>query len=195
MHAFSQQIVALFFSVPEFLRYIFIWIVAFIEGVPVIGSILPGGTIALLIGSLSAKAFINPLVAVLLIAVGTFVGDMVGFMIGRHYRNTPWLKRLVSHEKHQKSWDLFDRHIAIVVIFGKLLPVVRSMPSLFAAVRGIVIRRYVLYSGIGSLLWACAGVYGGNLLNKILGDNTVLVILGLLVVSGGIVLIKNYKKK
>lgn len=162
---------------------------------PVLGSILPGGTIALLIGTLSAQSFVNPLFAVFLIAVGTFIGDMVGFLIGRYYRNTPWLKRLVSHEKHQKSWDLFDRHIAIVVIFGKLLPVVRSMPSLFAAVRGVVIRRYVLYSAIGSILWAFAGVYGGNLLSRILGDNAVIIILGLLVISGIVVLLKQKMKK
>jgi membrane protein DedA with SNARE-associated domain len=146
------------------------------------------------VGSLSAKDFINPLFAVLIIAIGTFLGDMLGFYIGRKYKNTTWLKKIIFHEKHQKSWDLFDRHIAIVVIFGKLLPVVRSMPSLFAAARGIVIRKYILYSSIGSFLWAFAGIYGGNLLTKILGESAILIILGLLIGSGIVFVFKNSRK-
>ena len=161
---------------------------------PIIGSILPGGTIALLIGSFSATGLISPLYAVCIIALGTFLGDMIGFLIGRKYKNAPWLKKIVFHEKHQKSWDIFDRHIAIVVIFGKLLPVVRSMPSLFAAARGVVIRKYVLYSAIGSVLWAFAGVYGGNILTKVLGKAAVVLILGLLIVSGLLFVFKKSKK-
>jgi membrane-associated protein len=161
---------------------------------PFIGAILPGGTIALLIGSLSSQSFINPIVGVLIIAVGTFAGDMVGFLIGRKYRHTAFFKRIVFNEKYQKSWDLFDRHIAIVVIFGKLLPVVRSMPSLFAAARGVVIRRYVFYSALGSMLWAFAGIYGGKILTEILGESAILLILGLLVASGIIFVFKKTKR-
>lgn len=194
MQQFSLYLTDLFFSVPEFLRYVFVFVTSFIEGMPILGSILPGGTIALLIGSLSAQNFINPLFAVLIIAVGTFLGDMLGFIIGRKYKEASWLKRIVFHEKHQKSWDLFDRHIAMVVIFGKLLPVIRSMPSLFAAARGVVIRKYVLYSAIGSVLWAFAGVYGGNILTRVLGESAILIILGLLVASGIVFVFKKSKK-
>lgn len=193
MQELTSFITEVFFSVPEMWRYVIIFGSSFIEGMPILGSVMPGGTVALLVGSLSAKAFINPSFAVVLIAVGTFTGDMAGFMIGRYYRNTPWLKRLVSHEGHQKSWDLFDRHIALVVIFGKLLPLVRSLPSLFAAVRGILIRKYVAYSAIGSILWAFVGIYGGNVLARVLGDYAVVIILGLLVVSGLVVIFKRKK--
>jgi membrane-associated protein len=162
---------------------------------PFIGAILPGGTIALLVGSLSAKDFINPLFAVLLIATGTFVGDMLGFLIGKKYRHTSFFKKVVFNEKHQKSWDLFDRHLAIVVIFGKLLPVVRSMPSLFAAARGTVIKKYILYSLAGSFLWAFAGIYGGKILTAILGESSIVIILFLLVLSGLAFVFKKAKAK
>jgi membrane-associated protein len=192
MEGLSEYLTQLFFTLPLVLRYVLVFVSSFFEGIPIIGSMLPGGTIALLVGSLSAEDFVNPLLAVGIIAIGTFIGDMCGFLIGRKFRDHPWIKKLVFHEKHQKSWDLFDRHIAIVVIFGKLLPVIRSMPSLFAAARGIVIRRYVIYSAIGSVLWAFAGVYGGNTLARVVGSKAVLIILGLLVISA---IVTIFKKK
>jgi membrane protein DedA with SNARE-associated domain len=187
----SLYLTDLFFSVPETLRYVLIFVSSFFEGIPIIGAMLPGGTIALLVGSLSAEAFVHPLLAVLFIALGTFIGDMCGFMIGRRYRSHRWMKRIVEHEKHQKSWDLFDRHVALVIIFGKLLPVIRSMPSLFAAARGVVIRRYVVYSALGSVLWAFAGVYAGAFLTRVLGGATIPIILGILILSGIVALVRS----
>jgi membrane protein DedA with SNARE-associated domain len=91
----------------------------------------------------------------------------------------------MENEKHKKGWDIFDRHVAILIIFGKLIPVIRSTPSIFAAMRGMRFRRYVAYSAIGSVVWAFAGVYGGNALSRILGDHAaILVILAVLVISG-----------
>jgi membrane protein DedA with SNARE-associated domain len=199
MEHLIPKLTDLFYAAPEFLRYVLIFLSSFIEGVPVIGSVFPGGTVALLIGSLSEGGFIRPLIAVLIITIGTFSGDMIGFAAGRHLKGHRWLKRFMEHEKHQKGWDIFDRHVAILIIFGKLIPVVRSTPSIFAAMRGMRLRRYVLYSGLGSIIWAFAGVYGGNVLARLLGENAaIILILGILVISGIIFVLQRFnvfKKK
>jgi membrane-associated protein len=179
----SESILAFISSMVPTLQLVAIFLFSFAEGLPVIGSILPGGTIALLAGSLSAAGFFSPVVAFVIIALSSFAGDMTGFFAGKRFRDAGWLKRIVTHEKHQKSWDLFDRHIAIISIFGKLIPVVRSTPSLFAAARGIKTRRYMLYSFLGSVLWAFAGVFAGNILTQYLGDKAIPVILLILVIS------------
>jgi membrane-associated protein len=132
---------------------------------------------------MSSVGFMSPLFAGIIIAISSFGGDMTGFLLGKRFRHWKPIQRLVDHEKYQKSWDLFDRHIALITIFGKLIPVVRSTPSLFAAVRGIPARRYMLYSFLGSVLWAFAGVYAGNFLTALLGDNAIAIILGILVLS------------
>lgn len=179
----SESILASIGSLVPELQLVAIFLFSFAEGLPVIGSILPGGTIALLAGSLSAAGFFSPVIAFVIIAVSSFAGDMTGFFAGKRFKEARWLKRIVTHEKHQKSWDLFDRHIAIISIFGKLIPVVRSTPSLFAAARGIRTRRYMLYSFLGSVLWAFAGVFVGNILTQYLGDRAIPVILAVLVIS------------
>ncbi len=106
-----------------------------------------------------------------------------------------WVRKLVIKERHEKSWELFDRHLALVVIFGKLLPVVRSTSSLFAAIRGVQTRRYVLYSALGSLLWSFAGVYGGNILSRLIGEKAIILIIGVLIASALFVGIRSLLKK
>lgn len=184
MEQFSNIITELFFTLTPLLRGILIFLFAYGEGLPVIGSILPGGTIALLVGSLSTAGFIAPWSAITIITIGSFLGDMTGFFIGKKFKHWKWVQRLVVEGKHQASWDLFDRHLALIVIFGKLIPVVRSTPSFFAGVRNTKVRTYMGLSLVGSLLWAVVGIYGGNALARIAGNATIPVIVGILIASG-----------
>lgn len=184
MEQFSLFITDIFFSVAPIVRTSIIFAFSYGEGLPVIGSILPGGTIALLVGSLSASGFINPLFAVAVITVGSFLGDITGFFVGKRLKHWKWIKKFVGDEKNQTSWDVFDRHLALIVIFGKLIPVVRSTPSFFAGARNVKVRKYFFYSFLGSLLWAIVGIYGGNILSQVFGTAAIPVILGILIASG-----------
>lgn len=181
---FSNAITEIFFTLTPVLRSLLIFLFAYGEGLPVIGSILPGGTIALLVGSLSVAGFIAPWSAIAIITIGSFLGDMTGFFIGKKFKHWKWVKRLVVEGKHQKSWDLFDRHLALIVIFGKLIPVVRSTPSFFAGARNTKVLTYTGLSFVGSLLWAVVGIYGGNLLSRVAGSAAIPVIVGILILSG-----------
>ncbi len=199
MEQFSNTIADIFFTLSPFMRGAVAFVFAYLEGLPIVGSALPGGTIALLVGSLSAQGFIAPVLAVSLIAVGSFLGDMTGFLIGKKLHHTKLLQRLVAQERHQNSWDIFDRHLALIVIFGKLIPVVRSTPSFFAGARKVRTGRYMALSAIGSVLWAVAGIYGGNILARTVGEYAIPIIIGILIVTGFIALFakarKNYKRR
>lgn len=194
MNFLHDGIIELFFSVSPSFRYIFIAIMAFGEGLPIIGSFLPGGTIALLIGSLSEEQFINPWHAVHLIALGSLAGDLLGFFAGMKLSKLGPIKRIIDSDKHIKKWDFFDRYTALVIIFGKILPVVRSTPALFAGARKMNILRYLGYVIVGSYIWAMGGIFGGKYLAQFLGDSAVPLILGLLVVTGILTLIPKKKK-
>jgi len=183
MESFSTLITEFLISVPIGLQLIVISLSSFFEGLPVIGSILPGGTIAIFAGTLVNQGVLPLFFTILIIGLSSFAGDMVGFFIGKKFKNISWVRKIIENEKHQKNWDLFDRHIMIITIFGKLIPVVRSTPSIIAAARGIKSRKYILYSFIGSVLWAFVGVYAGNFIEKFLGKNSMLVIFLIIVFS------------
>jgi membrane protein DedA with SNARE-associated domain len=194
MELITTTVTDIFFSVGPTWRIILVFLSSFAEGLPIIGAILPGGTIALLVGSLSDTGFISPLTAIMVIAIGSFLGDSFGFFIGKYFKHVSWIKKMVSHEKHQTSWELFDRHIALIVIFGKLIPVVRSAPSFFAGARNASSKKYLLFSATGSLLWAFVGIYGGSALTRLFGPYAVPLILGILVASALVALIAKKRK-
>jgi len=182
-------------SVPIPVQFLVLGLFSYAEGLPLIGSILPGGTIAIFAGTLVHQDLLSPITTSLIIGFSSFFGDMTGFLIGKRFKHLKWVRAIVDNEKHQKSWDLFDRHIAIISIFGKLIPVVRSTPSIFAAVRGIQTRKYIIYSFIGSMLWAVVGVYAGRFLKIFLGEKAIPLILAVIVGSILVVIIRIIVKK
>jgi membrane-associated protein len=191
----SNLVSDFFFLASPLARMVFIFLFAYGEGLPVIGTLLPGGTIALLVGSLSAEGFIKPLSAALLITIGSFLGDITGFFIGKKIGKWRWIGKFVHNENYKNSWDIFDRNFALIVVFGKLIPVVRSTPSFFAGARNIKFSRYVFFSFLGSLLWSVVGIYGGNLLSRTVGNLAIPIILGILVISVIATLVKSLRKK
>ncbi len=102
---------------------------------------LPGAIAAATLGSVAG--------ALLLYGVGARLGE-------------DWLRRVVDRYGHlltvsDKDLDRvegwFDRHGAWAVLFGRLLPVVRSLVSVPAGVRCMPLVQFVLYTAIGSGLW------------------------------------------
>lgn len=188
------------FSLSPLVRDILIFVMSYAEGLPVIGTIVPGGTVAIIIGSLAEEGFIKPWVAINLIAVGSFLGDVTGFVFGKYLRKFKVVKKFLENEHHEKKWDVFDRHIALVIIFGKLIPVVRSTPSLFAGARNINKKKYLLYVLIGSYLWSVVGIFGGKALAQVFGKNAIPIIIAFVIaVAVGLwarsVIVKRNKKK
>ena len=194
MEYINSEIISLFLSVSPTLRDLLIFLVAFGEGLPLIGTILPGGTIALLIGSLAQDGLLSVWKAIHLIAIGSLLGDLVGFFIGKKLGKHPRIKKIIDSEKHVKKWDIFDRHTALVIIFGKVLPVIRSTPSLFGGARKMNIYKYSSYVLVGSYLWAIAGIFGGKYLAEVFGSYAIVIILGILVVSGAVAVLSSRKK-
>lgn len=103
MENISQNILTYIQSVPETTQLFLLFIFSFAEGLPIIGSILPGGTIAIFAGSLASQGLLSPLTSIFIIALASFLGDMVGFFIGKRFKNLKWIKKIIENEKHQKK--------------------------------------------------------------------------------------------
>ncbi len=168
---------------PPLIQLVALFLFSFGEGVPGLGTLLPGGTIAVLAGTLAATGVFSPVIATVVISLGSFLGDIVGYMLGKNFKSIRYIERIINNEKHQRMWDLFDRHIALITIFGKLIPLIRSAPSIIAGARGIMFKKYVVYSMIGSVLWGGVGVFAGNILEKYLGGRAINFIIWILAIT------------
>lgn len=164
-------------------KYPAIFVAGLIEGTPIIGSAFPGGTISLVIGTYVHTGVFNPWVAMILLILGNFIGDMIGYGLGRAGQKLPILRRTIEKESFGSAWAVFEQKLFYFVVLGRLVPVVRSVPSLLAGARQIPFRRYVGFSFAGSALWGAAGIWGGVLTEAIVGPHAWLLIVIVVVAS------------
>ncbi len=80
-----------------------------------------------------------------------------------------WLTVSGSDIEKAKGW--FDQHGGKAVFFCRLVPGVRSLISIPAGMSAMPLPLFLLYSALGTGLWAGILAYAGQLLGKNLGKN------------------------
>lgn len=176
-------------------KYLAMFVISFLEGMPIVGTLIPGGTVAFLIGSYVPSGIFNPWLSLVLITTANFLGDILGYFIGRKSHSISHVRKIVEKESLGGAWDIFDKNLFYFVVLGRLIPVVRSMPSLLAGAKKIRFKRYLPYSFLGSLVWSSVGIFGGALIGEVAGKYAWMIIVGITVVSIIISLIRKIIKR
>lgn len=160
---------------------------------------MPSEIIMPLAGFTATQGQLNFAFVVLAGTVGTELGGLLWYYIGRTLgekrlkkfadRYGKWLT--LSSKEIEKSQKWFDRHGGKAVFLGRLIPGIRTLISVPAGIDRMNLMLFLLYSTIGSTLWVGALTYAGFLLGqnyqlveKILGPISGLVIVALLVGFG-----------
>ena len=170
-----------------------------------LGLPFPEDGILLLSGFLIAHDVIKPLPAFLVVYSGLLVTDFLLYSIGKRYG-----RRIVEHKRFQKILTSdrlgkleikFKKWGALVVFFGRHLLGLRAQIFLVAGVMRMSWKKFLIVDAASALLtimsWGGLGYWGGNNIQVLRRDilsieQTVLVILAILLVSG--VIIKYFKK-
>ena len=198
LNNFNTSILDFISTLPFFLKYFLVFFFAFVEGIPIIGSFSPGGSIVILSGSIAKIQNLSFSLILIFVVIGGFLGDMIGFFIGRKLKHKKWVQKLINHKNHQSYWDAFDRHIFLISVFGKLLPIIRSVPAVIYGARNHNKKKYIIYSFLGSIVWAFGAVYLGKVLANIFKENILYIaffIIGFIVLIFLIkIIIKIFKK-
>ncbi|HWK29227.1 MAG TPA: DedA family protein [Solirubrobacter sp.] len=140
-----------------------------------VDAVLPvGGEVAMLFGGALAAGAIaghsGPSLAAVIVAgtAGSLAGSLAGWGIGRAggpalvERHGRWLH--IGPERYRRAETWFARYGASFVLFGRLLPLVRSFVSIPAGVLEFPFARYVALTAVGSLIWCVAFAAGGHAL-------------------------------
>jgi membrane-associated protein len=129
-------------------------------------------------------------IAISLLAVGAFVGNVVGYEIGRRIGTSLYQRdgRIVRRAHLDKTTAFFERHGNKALVIGRFVPFVRTYITVVAGVTRMERRRFFTWSAVGAALWVMSITLLGYLLGEsfpALGKNidyAVLVILAFSVV-------------
>ncbi|MFW5471652.1 DedA family protein [Knoellia sp. CPCC 206435] len=131
--------------------------------------ILPGDSLLFAIGLFINRGDldINIAVACLVLSIAAFLGNVVGYEIGRfigaplYERDGRFIKRKYFDQTH----EFFEKHGNKALVLGRFVPIVRTFITVVAGVSRMDRSRFFVWSGVGAVLWAT----GVTLLGYFLG--------------------------
>jgi membrane protein DedA with SNARE-associated domain len=126
-------------------------------------------------GSLVVLGTFNFWIVVLVGTIGNLVGSLLAYWLGwwggETVVRTIILKYgkyfLISEHEYDQSERWFRKHGEIIVFVSRILPILRTFISLPAGVAKMKLVKFIVYTTIGSLIWA----YFLTSIGVVLGNN------------------------
>lgn len=169
--------------------YIGIWTILFAESGILFGVLLPGDTLLFTIGVLARQGYFNFWVMLAGCFVSAFVGNLVGYELGKRY-GLPFARkyanRFISEEQLDKTNYFFSKHGVVTIVLARFLPIMRTIAPFLAGVIRMEYRIFVIYSAVGAFFWACGLPLAGYYLGQFIPDEWIdmmLIPIGLIIVA------------
>jgi membrane protein DedA with SNARE-associated domain len=135
---------------------------------------LPSELIMPFAGFLAARGELNPVLVVLAGTLGSVAGAMPWYMAGRWIgadrlqqlaeRHGRWVA--ITPQEIDRGKRLFEHKGALVLVFGRLVPALRTVVALPAGLARMHWLPFVLWTLLGSLLWTSILTVAGYLLES-----------------------------
>ena len=112
---------------------------------------------------------INIVVASVILTAAAFLGNVVGYEIGRAVGTPLYTRggRLLKPEHFDKAHAFFEKHGSKAIVLARFVPVVRTFITAVAGVSRMDRRRFFTYSFVGAFLWATGVTLMGYFLGQI----------------------------
>jgi membrane-associated protein len=131
---------------------------AFLETGAFVGLLVPGETAVVVGGVVAERGAVELAPLIGLVWLAAAAGDLVSFLLGRRL-GRPFLDRhgprlQLGPERLARVDRFYERHGGKAVLLGRFTGVVRAVSPFVAGASGLALRRFVLWSAAGALLWA-----------------------------------------
>ncbi|MES3030836.1 MAG: bifunctional DedA family/phosphatase PAP2 family protein [Patescibacteria group bacterium] len=145
--------------------YVVLLLVSILEGVPIIGPLVPGHTIVVLSGFLSRIGILDLYAVTFIVVFGAMLGDVIGYMLGKKY-GFAFLSRYGKYffikESHiEKAKQIVQKHTGKAIIFGRFNPITRPLAPFAVGASGVHIKKFWIFDAIGVCLWATLSIAAG----------------------------------
>jgi len=138
--------------------------------------------------------------------VAAVIGALIEYYIGlkgiqvlTKYRLLGRLMVSESQLRVAAAW--FNKYGVAMVFFGRMIPVVRTLISFPAGAVRMPLVKFIVYTGVGSLIWNALLIYGGYYLGTRyseiaeLSDYLIILTAAALILAGAVIVAKYYKRR
>jgi len=145
--------------------YATLFAIFFCETGVVFLAFLPGDSLLFVAGAVAAGGAMDVTTVMATVLAGAIAGNSVNYFLGawfgrRIYDGTiGWIDQAYLRKTH----DFYHRHGGKTVVLARFIPVVRTFAPLVAGAGGMDLRRFMVYSAGGALVWVVSLVGGGYL--------------------------------
>lgn len=149
---------------------LFVWVLVEQFGIP-----LPATPVLLAAGALSADQKVSFAVALIAGLLACLISDSSWFFIGRRYgHHVLRILCKLSMEPTicvRKTQDSFGRRRGTTLLYAKFIPGLATLAAPVAGQNGMSFASFLLFDGIGALLWMGALLEAGRLFGDVLKKN------------------------
>jgi len=143
--------------------------IVFIETGFFVGFFLPGDSLLVTAGVLSAGEVIPLRWLLLPVMLCAIVGDQIGYWIGRAAGVTLYKKEesLFFRRKHlERAHDFYEKYGGRAVILARFVPIIRTFCPPVAGAAKMAYARYLTYDILGGVFWVGTMILGGYSLGR-----------------------------
>ncbi len=170
MSSFAASFDAQLSPVAPFLFYVVVAGVIFVETGLLLGFFLPGDSLLFSAGLVAAaRNDINVVVLVFTVFLAAFIGDQVGYVLGRKIgrpyferKKSPYMQRMLK-----RSENFYDKYGWWSVVIARYIPWVRTFVPPIAGTVKMNYYKFLTANALGALLWGVvitlAGFYSGSI--------------------------------
>ena len=150
--------------------YVGLTAIIFAETGLLIGFFLPGDSLIVTAGLLSATTGVfNVWLLGLLLTVASIIGNTVGYAIGQTTGPRLFSREdsLLFNKKHlTRAHEFYERHGGKTIIIARFMPIVRTFVPVVAGIGQMGYRRYTIYNIVGALGWIWSMLFIGYFLGR-----------------------------
>ena len=164
--------------------------VIFAECGLLIGFFLPGDSLLFTVGLLVSQGTVpEPLwLCCVVLSIAAIVGNASGYAIGSKVGPRIFQRedsRLFKKKYVDKTHDFFEKYGNRAIVLARFVPIVRTFITVLAGVGDMAFRRFMLYTGIGGVLWASGVTVLGYFLGQVdfVRNNLEVMLLAIVAVS------------
>ena len=139
------------------------FLAALLETTVGIGLVLPGSTLILFLGALSASGYLDVGDLIWFAVMGAIIGDNLNYYLGEKY-GVRWLKRgfwFLKAQHIEKARQFMDAHGAKSIFLGRFIPSVKEIVPFIAGSVGMKRKTFLFWNALGAIGWGFQWVLAG----------------------------------